>query len=95
MKKKVRHSTTLYTPRRHNDFLVRAVRARAEAIFGNEDGLGKVSKYFWALAREDLKKAGLLRPDGEPDPDKLFELESHYFKAETPGTRVEQEDRQG
>lgn len=74
-KKKPRHSTTIYLPRKHNSFLVRAIRARSKDLFGASDGTGKNSKYIMQLVMKDLKTNGLFKDNGDPNEDALVDLE--------------------
>lgn len=62
-KKKHRHSTTVYLPRKHNEFLVKAIKARGEDIFGKAESLGKSSKYIIYLIKKDLIESGLMTGD--------------------------------
>lgn len=79
-KKKHRHSTTVYLPRKHNEFLVKAIKARGEDIFGKAESLGKSSKYIIYLIKKDLIEAGLMTGDtrnpttAEPNYEVLEEL---------------------
>jgi len=80
-KKKYRHSTTVYLPRKHNSYLVRAIKARGEDIFGKAESLGKSSKYIIYLIKKDLIEAGLMDGDvrnpttAEPNEEALEKLE--------------------
>lgn len=80
-KKKYRHSTTVYLPRKNNEFLVRAIKARGEQIFGKAESLGKSSKYIIYLIKKDLIEAGLMTGDvrnpntAEPNKEALKKIE--------------------
>lgn len=82
-KKKYRHSTTVYLPRKFNSFLVRAIKARGEAIFGKAESLGKSSKYIIYLIKKDLIEAGLMTGDvrdptaARPNEEALEKLEKN------------------
>ena len=86
-KKKYRHSTTVYLPRKHNAFLVRAIKARGEAIFGKAESLGKSSKYIIYLIKKDLVEAGLMNGTvanpvvAEPNEEALEKLEKEISES--------------
>ena len=75
-KKKYRHSTTVYLPRKDNDLYVRGITARSRSLYGVADTLGKNSKYIIQLVRKDLREAGILNSAGEFDLQKMSELEA-------------------
>lgn len=77
-RKKPQHSTTIYLPRKHHDFRLRAIRARVAQVFGvNRDtNLGKVSPYYNRLVDEDLFREGYFDEKGEPVESKLLESEA-------------------
>lgn len=80
-KKNFRHSTTIYLPRKHNGFLSRAIKARAINIFGDEEVLGKASKYIMDLIKKDFMEIGLVNSDGEPNEKRLLQMEKENEKA--------------
>lgn len=86
-KKKYRHSTTVYLPRKDNSFLVRAIKARGEAIFGKAESLGKSSKYIIYLIKKDLIEAGLMNGDvrnptnATPNDESLEKLEKEILES--------------
>ena len=73
-KKKYQHSTTVYQPRKNNEYFARAIKARARDKFGIDD-VGKGSKYILDLVKKDLASAGLMTKQGEPIMSKLEDLE--------------------
>ncbi len=75
-KKKYQHSTTVYLPRKNNEYYARAIKARAKQLFGLDD-TGKGSKYILNLVKKDLASAGLMTKQGEPQMAKLEDLERH------------------
>lgn len=78
-KKKIRHSTTIYLPRKNNEFIAKAIKVRAENLYGTES-LGKASKYIMGLIKKDFIAAGLFTSQGEPLVDKLQEMEKENQK---------------
>jgi hypothetical protein len=76
VKKKYRHSTTVYLPRKDNDSYVRAITARSRELYGVTDTLGKNSKYIIQLVRKDFRERGILNSAGEFDFQKLAEIEA-------------------
>ena len=74
-KEKVRHSTTVYLPRKHNREFQLAMKLRAKEIHGVEGLLGKTSKYINSLILIDLVKSGLFNGDGEPEMERLEALD--------------------
>lgn len=77
--KKVQHSTTIYLPRKHNEFFTRAIKARAQEVFGPSESLGRNSKYIIRLIKHDLKGAGLINEDGSPNENSLEDLEKRIM----------------
>jgi hypothetical protein len=64
-KKKPRHSTTIYLPRKDNEKIVRAMKLRASEKYGAGHSLGKVSKYVMEdLVFTDLFKEGIIDENG-------------------------------
>jgi hypothetical protein len=75
-KKKYRHSTTVYLPRKDNDKYVRAITACSRELFGVSDTLGKNSKFIIQLVRKYFRERGILNSAGEFDDQKLAEVEA-------------------
>jgi len=76
-KRKVRHSTTVYLPRKYNILMQRAMLARAKELHGADGFVGKTSKYINDLIMRDLIASGLFDTNGDPVVDKLENLEAH------------------
>lgn len=74
-KERVRHSTTVYLPRKFNREFQLAMKLRAKELHGIEGSLGKTSKYINDLITRDLVKSGLFNNKGEPEIAKLEALE--------------------
>lgn len=72
--KKIRHSTTVYLPRKFNSEFQMAIKLRAKEVHGTEGTLGKTSKYVNDLILRDLIKVGLFNTKGEPEMEKIDAL---------------------
>lgn len=79
-KKKYRHSTTVYLPRKDNEHYVNGITLCSRTLFGVTDTLGKNSKFIIQLVRKYFREVGILNSAGEFDLQKMAELEAGLKK---------------